>query len=269
MSTATLRVTAIHNGDLEEAPARYVIQALKDRTTSVSEVHEQSPFPQAPDMPELVRWRTRQASLEGNWARYLGHPRARGWILAGRALFFVKIRGSRSALRKAWHIRQVEKAVTAKHVRAWREFATSAEDELLVLETDSVLTERTDAVIDAVAARPTHHPRYVNLAGGLESRDLGIDYLAMGPVGEHPHLIRYRQAVTNTSCAYMMNRAMVQTALEYLGARPQDGELGIDWLVNAVFLADQGANIECWMAEPPAIVHGSLSGITKSWHPGR
>ena len=269
MAMASLRITAIHNGELDEAPAHYVIEALKDRTTTVTEVYEQSPFPQTPDVPELVRWRSHQASLEAAWARYLGHPRAQVGILAGRTLFIATIRVSRSARRKTWRIRQVEKAVTAKHVRAWREFLTSAEDELLVLETDSVLTEHTDAVIEAIAAHPTHQPRYVNLAGGLELRDLGIDHLAMGPVAEHPHLIRFRRAVTNTSCAYMMNRAMAQTALDHVGAQPRDEELGIDWLWNAIFLAHQSTDIECLLAQPPAIIHGSTQGLTKSWHPGR
>lgn len=269
MTTASLRVTAIHNGELDEAPARFVIEALKDRTTSRSEVYQQSPFPQTPNVAELVRWRTRQASLEEEWAHYLGRPRARMWILAGRTWFIVTIRGSRSAVQKAWHIRQVEKVVTAKHVRSWREFLASAEDELLVLETDSVLTDHTDAVIEAIAAHPTHLPRYVNLAGGLDLRDLGVDHLAIGPAEGHHHLTHFSRAVTNTSCAYVMNRAMAQLALDYVGARPQDEELGIDWLWNAIFLANQATDIQCMHAQPPAIIHGSTQGLTKSWHPGR
>ena len=269
MTPATLRVTAIHNGELDEAPARRVIEALKDRTSSRSEVYQQSPFLQTPDLTELVRWRTRQASLEEEWAHYLGRPRARMGIVAGRTWFIVSIRASQSAVQKAWCVRQVEKFVTAKHVRAWREFLASTEDELLVLETDSVLTDHTDEVMEAIAAHPMRRPRYVNLAGGLELRDLGIDHLASGPAGEHDHLTRFSRAVTNTSCAYVINRAMAQVALDHVGARPQDEELGIDWLWNAIFLANQESDIQCLHAQPPAIIHGSIQGLTKSWHPGR
>ena len=46
---------------------------------------------------------------------------------------------------------------------------------------------------------------------------------------------------------------------------------GIDRLLNAVFLEvlAEGTSLICLHADPPALIHGSLAGVTRSWHPDR
>ena len=264
-----LRIAAIHNGELDQAPARDLIDELAEQASTVTEVTEQAPFAAVPNLTELATWRRGQSELEMNWARYLQRPRSALTSLIGRIVFEAGIRISPARRSDSWRIRQVEKAVTGKHVRAWRDFLDSTDTELLVLESDAIRTEATAEILTNLLRSPSERPRYVNLAGGLDPGTLGIDQLARDPWDVDARLTAYRRPVTNTSCAYLINRPMAQLAIDHLDPFPSDVELGIDWLWNAVFLSNQSAPIECLHAQPPAIIHGSTEGLTKSWHPNR
>ena len=269
MTSPGLRIAAIHNGELEGAPARQVIEASEPLTASFLEYVDQSPFPIEPDVHALREWRRRQAELEVRWAAYLGRPKFSLTSAVGRWSFITQIRVSRDVRSTKWKIRQIEKAVTAKHAAAWRDFHSSTHSELLVVESDSVMTESTVGVLSSLLRNETTRPRYVNLAGGLEPKALAIDHLAVGSSENCDELISFSRPVTNTSCAYLINQPMADRALDYLERRPIDGDLGIDWLWNAIFLDNLNTDIDCLHAQPPAITHGSIRGVTKSWHPDR
>ena len=269
MLQAGLRIAAIHNGELDQAPARLLIDALSDQAASSSEVTDQAPFGMVPDVAELSVWRRRQGELETQWSRYLGHRRSRLTSTLGRLAFVAKLRTSANWHSDMWKVRQVEKAVTAKHIRAWRDFLESTDAELLVLESDAGLTDSTTAAIGRLTTSPATDPRYVNLAGGLDVRDLGIDHLIGNAWPVDTSFLEFHRPVTNTSCAYLINQPMAQLLIEQLQQAPADAELGIDWLFNATFLANQGTRIQCLHARPPVIIHGSLHGLTTSWHPQR
>ncbi len=269
MTSPGLRIAAIHNGELDRAPARQVIEASEPLTASSLEYVDQSPFPIEPDVHALREWRRRQAELEVRWAAYLGRPKFPFTSTAGRWVFSAQVRTSSEVLNTKWQVRQVEKAVTAKHAAAWRDFNSSTDSELLVVESDAVMTETTVSVLSTLLQNQTMRPRYVNLAGGLDPKALGIDHLAVGSSENCDQLISYSRPVTNTSCAYLINQPMADRALDYLERRPIDEDLGIDWLWNAIFLDNLNTDIDCLHAQPPAITHGSIRGITKSWHPDR
>ena len=275
MAQATLLVAAIHNGELAQAPASQLMEQVNDLTTQVLEVCDQQPFEQKPLNSELRQWRKRQSELETDWAAYRGRPSSSVTSAMGRTLFSFRTEFSGSFRRDAWHVRQVERAVTGKHIVAWRRFRDSDLGELLVLESDAVATDRSREMISELLNRPADQPRYVNLAGGLEPQAIGITHLRIHQAKEtnDPNdIVRYRKPVTNTSCAYLVNRTFTELALEHLDREPEDAELGIDWLFNAIFMGQEARNgpmIECLHAEPPAIVHGSTQGLTRSWHPGR
>ena len=269
MPPSGLRIAAIHNGELDRSPAKSVIDALKDESTVTVEFIEQAPLEPDPNTRELIAWRRRQGDLETRWARYLGRPRRQLVSAFGQAAFEGGIRISTARQTSTWKVRQIEKAVTAKHVRAWRDFLESTDTELLILESDAGLTDSTTAVIQGLTKNQTSQPRYVNLAGGLDPHTLGIEQLATKIYGPDSRLTEFPQPITNTSCAYVINRPMAQLAIDHLEREPADAELGIDWLWNSIFLAHQGTKIECLHARPPAIIHGSMQGLTKSWHPQR
>ena len=264
-----LRVAAIHNGELDQAPARVLIGELAGQASSVTEVTEQAPFTAVPDLKELSTWRRGQRELEMKWARYLQRPGSALTSLIGRILFEVGIRISAARRSDTWRIRRVEKAVTGKHVHSWRDFLDSTDTELLVLESDAIRTEATSEILTVLLRSPSEQPRYVNLAGGLDPGRLRIDQFAGQPWPVDARITAYRLPVTNTSCAYLINRPMAQLAIDHLDHFPADAGLGIDWLWNAVFLLNQSTPIQCLHAQPPAIIHGSTEGLTKSWHPNR
>ena len=272
MARSTLVIAAIHNGELPQAPARELIDRLGDLTDQVVEVEEQPPFQAPADARALKGWRRKQARLESRWADYRERPANKLTTFLGRTLFDLKMDLSATARRDAWHVRQVEQAVTAKHITAWRAFQASGEQELLAMESDAGRTNRTRPTVDYLLDSPAHVPRYVNLAGGLNTDAIRITHLRDQTDAHARNLQRYRKPVTNTSCAYLVNRRFVDLALHHLDRSPEDAQLGIDWLFNAIFLDHAQAEdtvIECWHAEPPVIVHGSLEGVTKSWHPNR
>lgn len=272
MARSTLIIAAIHNGELSQSPARELIDQVGGLADQVVELSEQPPFEATANVAIVKDWRHRQSRLEARWAQYREVSAKRFAAALGRALFDIKISLSATARESAWHVRQVERAVTAKHIAAWRAFHASSDQELLVVESDALQTNQTRAIIEELLENPAETPRYVNLAGGLSTDAIGIIHLRDQPWTHNERLRRYRKPVTNTSCAYLLNRRFVDLALQYLHDFPDDAQLGIDWLFNVIFLdhaQSKDTVIECWHAEPPVIVHGSLEGVTKSWHPNR
>ena len=272
MARSTLLIAAIHNGELPQAPARELIDQLGDLTDQVIEIAQQPPFQAHADARALKDWRRTQSRLESRWAEYREKPVNKLLTSLGRTLFDITIELSPKVRENAWHVRQVERAVTAKHIAAWRQFHDSGNQELLVLESDAGISNRTRSTVDQLLEDPVKAPRYVNLAGGLSTDAIGISHLQDQTKTHYADLKRYRKPVTNTSCAYLVNQGFVAVALQHVDNSPEDAGLGIDWLFNAIFLDHaqaEDAVIECWHAEPPVIVHGSLQGVTKSWHPDR
>jgi hypothetical protein len=152
---------------------------------------------------------------------------------------------------------------------AWRTFLDGSDDVLVVMESDAtLLPESKDGLTRILQRIDFSQPVYVNLAGGLDPSDLGLEVfrITSDDLGH-----RYDRAVSNTSCAYLITRPMAEMIVSYLDGAPNDATLGIDWIFNAVFLAaalDERA-IQCTHADPPVIGHGSRIGVTQSWHQDR
>lgn len=269
MQRSTLTVAAIHNGELQQSPAIEVINLIRPIATQVRDVSDQEPFTAVPDVNDLRRWRREQARLETQWAAHLGRPKNPLVSTIGRSAFTVSTTVSATARKDAWFARQVEKAVTAKHIQAWSDFHSSGLSELLVLESDAVLTPRTVTSIESILEKPSSRARYVNLAGGLEGAQIAINAVPHARCDQDNTYLAYARPVTNTSCAYMINSPMAAFLVAFLEQQPDASALGIDWLFNAAFLNSTKVEIECLHAAPPVINHGSITGATKSWHPRR
>lgn len=267
-------LAAVHNGELATAPARAVIDALSadGLVTRTVEVVAQPPLTDDPDRSVLVDWRGRQRELEHEWRAYLGTAGVLRDIAAtaGEVQFQVRVHADTSFAKKAWLARQVETFVTAKHIAAWRIFVESGADELLVVESDATMqADSAPAIRTLLDSSPgADGLRYVNLAGGLAQDDIAIAHLVASHV---PGAIVFAKPVTNTSCAYLVNRPFVDAMLAFVDRTPTATSLGIDWLFNAFFLDSdrRGRAIACIHADPPALLHGSIAGVTTSWHPDR
>ena len=272
-----LFLAAIHNGELADSPAAEVIDQIETLFAGlrIEEVSQQEEFRAVPDLERLREWSSRQWALERRWRTYLGRTSRAREVLAtiGRQVWRARIAVRPEFQVRAWRIRQVEAAVSRKHQEAWAEFLESDRDLALILESDATWTQESAPRLSGITDfHLANKPFYANLAGGLSTQDLSIAHLEPESSTQAPNgFIRYRPPVTNTSCAYLINRLMAELLLEECSADQASVTLGIDWLVNAVFLRawDSGIDIECWHAEPPVLTHGSTSGITRSWHPDR
>jgi len=269
----SVMLAAVHYGELSESPASKVVQqlVLDELVQDVIEVVDQPPLSEVVETSELISWRRTQRLLESRWRKYLKESsRVRDLAaLINQSLYSTRLRLGRRFRASQWRTRQIERFVTAKHVDAWQEFMASPSTALVLLETDATLTpESMRRLSEALAEVATDLPTYVNLAGGLDRSVIAIGNLA---AGDSNGLTVFSQPVTNTSCAYIVNRNLVAELLSFLATSPEASNLGIDWLFNAFFInkTSKGESIRCFHSEPPALLHGSLTGVTRSWHPDR
>lgn len=273
-------VAVIHHGEFASAPVADVVRHLTDSkpTWEVREFVEQAPLASEPDTVELIAWAQAQWNLEREWRIHRG---VQSWwrqaaAELGLQLWRLRIKTSARFREHAWHVREVETRVTAKHIVAWRTLLESPAHAVLVLESDAAwITERSPALLNVMERLPDATPAYLNLAGGLSeihirvskidaSRDIGEEYSDVT-------FVDFTVPVTNTSCAYAVNRSLAEMLLTFIRQHPGVESLGVDWLVNAAFahLTKQNVSLSCVHVDPPLLLHGSLAGITQSWHPGR
>ena len=266
-------LAAVHYGELSQSPAQYVVQELvtSEVVHDFIEVTHQPELVTTPNIPELLAWRHDQRLLEHQWRDYLNKASALQDLAANvnENLYRIRLRLDQNFRVSQWRTRQIEEFVTAKHIQAWRQFIDSSCAVLVVIESDATLTpDSVKGVTDALAELSAAEPTYVNLAGGLHREDISIEHLAASQVDG---MTEFTRPVTNTSCAYAVNRAVVLEMLTFLSTNSKPCTLGIDWLINSFFMNQTATrnNIRCFHSQPPALLHGSLTGITESWHPDR
>ena len=266
-------LAAIHNGELQNAPAQRVVDQLasEEFTQEFIEIREQPALVERVDQAELWNWRRGQRRLESRWRNYIDRRRTDREVAASLNLvaYRFRLRVSKKFREKQWRQRQIEKFVTAKHIHSWRQFLDSKANTLIVLESDAAETPDLVTHLDAALSQMAEKiPVYVNLAGGISQSDLGIEKFIDTRMNG---MTVFSRPVTNTSCAYAINRRMAELMIHFLEDHPETGELGIDWLFNAFFLEEtsKGESVNCLHADPPILIHGSLHGITSSWHPDR
>lgn len=271
-------IAAIHNGELAEAPTAGVLDRLTKTHAqwTTCEISEQPPLQPQVDEAALASWATVQWGLEQQWRHYLaGSTSDRRSLVSriGEAWWRMHIRLSGRFASRIWRSRQVEAFVTSKHLSSWQRFrANEAYTGLLVLESDAVWLEGSGEGVAQIMqlVGDSSVPAYVNIAGGFDPHTIDIEHLGE-PAGDFAHVVRMKRAVTNTSCAYAINRSMAELLVYYAKAHPDHAVLGIDWLLNAAFLDAYAKKspVSCWHAQPPVLGHGSLTGVTRSWHPDR
>lgn len=273
-------MAVIHHGEFEAAPVAEVVHHLTESrpTWEVREFVEQDPLAHEPKRSELIAWAQAQWDLEREWRIHRG---VQSWwrqaaAQLGFQLWHLRIKTSARFREHAWYVREVEARVTAKHIAAWRALLESPAHAALVLESDAAwITERSPAVLNSMEHLPDATPAYMNLAGGLSEFHVRISKVdaSRNSGGQHPDtkFIDFKVPVTNTSCAYGVNRPLAEMLLTYVQEYPGSESLGVDWLVNAAFahLTKQNISLACVHVDPPLLIHGSRTGITQSWHPGR
>jgi GR25 family glycosyltransferase involved in LPS biosynthesis len=158
--------------------------------------------------------------------------------------------------------------VTDKHVRAWSAFLEASGDFLICFEDDAIFKkdsiERVQDLLAVVSNKDSAYPIYVDLAGGCELEELKIGNIETCRDALFRH---YSKPVTNTACVYLMNRKLVTSFHHLITRRPWLRLIGIDWMMNKLFMlmTRDGAECICMHADPTIFKHGTTTGEYLSW----
>lgn len=206
------------------------------------------------------------------WAQYLGRQNSYWWAAASLARAVLTTYLSPTALKKFARRSAVEMQVTSKHLRAMEQFVESEHQYLLVVESDVVLPpfcekRFVDVVLPLLNTIDSSQEIYLDLAGGLDIDALGIRSLIKTSVTTTSGVrLDFLKPVTNTACAYLINRALCVKFMKLIVARPKLRILQIDWLINELFMSiGDAVQVACFHFSPPIFCHGSLTGEYVSW----
>lgn len=276
MNKDPLLIALVHNHEIS-MPSRLIAEKLSSKTDlkELIEVSDQDNFSSKSSLSLLLKHLETQVLLENSWRKYRDKQ---SWLSQSKAtLNFLRLASLLIVVpkfrRKAWKIRQIEMAVSVKHQEAWRILQKGEATSFLILESDAVwIEDRTKELVNLLGLLTDTHPTYINLAGGLDLSELGVEKLIKDDDSELLTNRRFfKKPITNTSCAYAINRSLCDLFLTHIENHPQQKSLGIDWLINAIFLelTNEAVEVICVHAIPPVLHHGSMTGISSSWHPDR
>jgi len=212
--------------------------------------------------------------LDREWHRYrllkpLSLPRDIVGFIKGSSIKYIVERNTVGASWK--RSSAIEATVTDKHIRAWGRFLDAGADFLVCFEDDAVYkddsVQKMNELFDALRRKNIGAPLYVDLAGGCKLDELKIGNLE---TGQDDSFKFYSKPVTNTACAYLMSRPLVECFHAILTRRPWLRLIGIDWMMNSLFirLANNGVECLCMHATPTIFKHGTTTGEYVSWQAG-
>ena len=209
--------------------------------------------------------------LDREWHRYrLLKPRALlrdvvGFLKGSYIKYVVEREGIGEPWKKS---SSIEVMVTEKHLRAWGRFLDTDADFLICFEDDAVFkddsVQKLNNLLNMLAEDYPNRPCYIDMGGGCQLSDLVIDRLEENQDESYRY---YSKAVTNTACAYLMSRQLVATFHAILTRSPWLRLIGIDWMMNSLFIrmANKGVECFCMHADPTIVKHGTTTGEYVSW----
>lgn len=163
----------------------------------------------------------------------------------------------------------IETMVTDKHIRAWNQLIEK-NDYLLFFEDDAVFCDSSVEKINSLLSEKLYNKLdnyvYIDIGGGCHLDDLQIKKLEQN---QDNTFIYYEKIVTNTACAYILNRKLATYFLSTLLHAPELRYIGIDWMMNELSMklekSIHGENIFCIHANPSFVNHGSVVGNYNPW----
>lgn len=266
-----LSIAVVHNHDESRLSnvrrtAALISSTLKELGVPVNSVREfaDQPTPRKQRFARGVRRSIRDTFLMWRWAAYLMRP---------ESVHSLCVQSIAAAKREWSYWRQhqeppshhaIEPLVTAKHVAAWRWAVSSGADWMLLLEDDVQwdAIRSQPALAELVATHLTEGCSYVDLAGGFPLEALGVEALLESKGAGWAIFLR---PVTNCAAAYLVSKPLLSLFISIVDTRPGLLDIGIDFLLNELFMESRHLSIRCSHAHPPALVHGSAAGMFNSW----
>ncbi len=162
-----------------------------------------------------------------------------------------------------------EMSLAKKHLLAYELFINSEAEYLIVFEDDVMYEENTGSMRDfkEIINQVFPVPLYIDLAGGIQINDLLLGGLNRFKLNENKNYIIMDKLMTNTTCAYMINRSMAehlyQMNIEKISLVRR---LPIDWILNSFFqtLQIQGKDFFSVHFVSKFLKHGSKEGFFNS-----
>lgn len=162
----------------------------------------------------------------------------------------------------------IETIVTAKHIRVWEDFIQGGEDLLICFEDDVIFKDNSEHrlinwLIETNNQAISSYGIYVDLAGGCAFEALHIDKLQY----KQDDFCRYfSKPVTNTACCYAVSRSVVSSFLSEIEEEPDLRLIGVDWLMNQIFIkSEEYLKCKCIHTFPSIFRHGSFTGQYLDW----
>ncbi|HON82097.1 MAG TPA: hypothetical protein PLN56_07340 [Methanoregulaceae archaeon] len=162
----------------------------------------------------------------------------------------------------------IETVVTDKHIRSWNAFSETNCEYLICFEDDIVFKDNSIQKLENILEFVKNQKDrliYIDLAGGCNLEDLKISNLEI----RHDDYFRYyTKPVTNTACAYLINKPLINIFLDNILRKPHLRLIGIDWMINKLFIninPDRNTFF-CVHSDPSIFLHGTKSGEYKSWN---
>ena len=142
------------------------------------------------------------------------------------------------------------------------DFLICFEDDV-IFRSDSI--EKLHTKIKLISKDSSQKMVYVDIGGGYSIQELNISHLQVN--GYDDKFIYFVQPVSNTACAYIINRAIVEKFVYFLSLCPTDALLPIDWLINKYFILLRSESVEilCAHTIPSLVIHGSMNGHYEKW----
>jgi hypothetical protein len=175
-----------------------------------------------------------------------------------------------TTIRKSKQTSFIETIVTDKHIRAWSTLAEN-NDYILIFEDDVIFQDHSidqlNNLFEKILLKKEYQDAniYIDLAGGCKKDELKYMKLELK---EDSNFIFYKKIVTNTACAYLLNKHLIHFFLKTLILKPELRLIGVDWMMNCLAIAvekQESREIICWHSFPTILLHGSVSGTFSPW----
>jgi hypothetical protein len=264
---AMILIALIHNNNpARMASCTEIVRYLQSELVAaqhkvqVKEFAEQEPIQTAPRLSWL-KARLRAARSQYVYTRFHLQQGPRFWLpyLLGSLDIIQFLSCTRRKLR-FW---EVEKIVTHKHISAWNE--GSEFDFTIVVEDDAVVGSEINRLnpilfMEVEKSIGSGSSTYLDIAGGYP-----LDLIRTKRSTVQDGYVSATSMFTNTACVYGFNRFLAKAMSDAVHRSPKLRELGVDFLMNVLFMKFSNSSSRCVHFTMDAIRHGSMNGKYKSW----